>query len=193
MIWVDLHRIILIKFIMKHTFSAAFLFSDRLDLSQFQRCLFVSEDNSVQYLKHYGAKFNIPCCEDGGRGSYLQPRLFQRAQQFGCPFHSPRAFCPRWFSVSSEICLGEWNPTVSATEASVHVTNNCKTDITSPPARGGVNESSSKATWQAVESRATFFYMLFVVVTRVPSFFHHAEKNEDTRGSLRSILIILIP
>ena len=123
----------------------------------------VSEDNSIHYLKHYGAKFGaMPNIEKMAKAGLTFDHAFSNAPVCSVARSTLATgiLAPRRFSVSPKIRLGQgvkpW--TALLRKAGYYCANNSKTDYNFHAAKGEAwNESSRKASWRKRPDKNALF------------------------------------
>ena len=126
----------------------------------------VSEDNSIHYLKHYGAKFgSMPNIEKMAQAGLTFNHAFSNApvcsvarSTLATGILAPRAGFQ--YHRKSALAKGVKPWTALLRKAGYYCANNSKTDYNFATAKGEAwNESSRKASWRKRPDKKPFFYM----------------------------------
>ncbi len=126
----------------------------------------VSEDNSIHYLKHYGAKFgSMPNIEKMAESGLTFNHAFSNApvcsvarSTLATGILAPRAGFQ--YHRKSALAKGVKPWTALLRKAGYYCANNSKTDYNFAIAKGEAwNESSRKASWRKRPDKQPFFYM----------------------------------
>ena len=126
----------------------------------------VSEDNSIHYLKHYGAKFgSMPNIEKMAEAGLTFNHAFSNApvcsvarSTLATGILAPRAGFQ--YHRKSALAKGVKPWTALLRKAGYYCANNSKTDYNFATAKGEAwNESSRKASWRKRPDKKPFFYM----------------------------------